>query len=229
MISVIIPTMWKANEINIMLPHLNDHPLIGEIILIDNEPSQKNETTCSLSKVNYVTFEKNIFPTPSWNYGYKNAKFDKLFIINDDVLFSIAIVDAIYDAINDQNGIITIDQKSVRQPLLSLNDKHEWISKITPEKIKLEPCGKLKHKAAIMIGIHRNSYELIPEELLIHFNDYFLFKICEMKKKQNLTILGAEAHTEMSKTVKDFSQIIKHERRIYPGIFKKYNIKNMSC
>jgi len=229
MISVIIPTMWKANEINIMLPHLNDHPLIGEIILIDNEPSQKNETTCALSKVNYVTFGKNIFPVPSWNYGYKNAKFDKLFIINDDVLFSIAIVDTIYDAINDQNGTITIDHKSVKQPLLSLNGKHEWISKITSEKIKLSPCDRLRHKSAVILGIHKNSYEFIPEELLIHFNDYFLFKICEMRNKQNMTIFGAEAHTEMSKTVKYYSEITKNEQRIYPGIFQKYKIKNMTC
>ena len=37
MISVIIPTMWKAEHLKRMLPMLDAHPLIGEIILIDND------------------------------------------------------------------------------------------------------------------------------------------------------------------------------------------------
>lgn len=226
MISVIIPTMWEADELNHMLPALNDHPLIGEIILIDNAPEKKNEATCSLSKVTYVTFGKNIFPVPSWNYGWKTAKYDKLFIINDDVMFSLSIVDAIYDHITEQNGTITIDSGSVRQPLLSLKENTKWIYDISANEIQLKDCDKLKHKAAIIIGIHKNSYEFIPEELLIHFNDYFLFKICILRKKPNFSICNALARTEMSKTVRKFPAIIKHEQRIYPGIFQKYKINS---
>lgn len=229
MISVIVPTMWKANDINVMMPFLNDHPLIGEIMIIDNDPIVKNEKTCSHSKVNYVTFGKNIFPVPSWNYGYKNAKYDKLFIINDDVSFSISIVDAIYDAINESNGTITADAKTVKQPMLSLNNDHAWILQKKPKDIKLDRCLKLKHRAAVMIGIHRNNYEFIPEELLIHFNDYFLFKICALRQKQNLSISGGQIHTNMSTTVKKFPEITKHEQRIYPGIFKKYKITDLTC
>lgn len=229
MISVIVPTMWLANDINIMLPYLNDHPLIGEIMIIDNDPTKKNEATCSLSKVTYVTFGKNIFPVPSWNYGYKNAKYDKLFIINDDVSFNISIIDAIYDHITPENGTITIDSKSVRRPILSLNSEHKWIENVSKDQITLEPCDRLLHKAAVMIGIHKDSYELIPEELLIHFNDYFLFKICILRKKQNLSIMGANAYTDMSTTVSKFPEITKQEQRIYPGIFKRYKIKDIIC
>ena len=229
MISVIIPTMWEADELNYMLPALNDHPLIGEIILIDNAPEKKNEATCSLSKVTYVTFGKNIYPVPSWNHGWKTAKYDKLLIINDDVMFSVAIIDAIYDHITEQNGTITINSRNVRQPLLSLNNNIEWIHEIKSDTIELQQCDRLKHRAAIIIGIHKNSYEFIPEELLIHFNDYFLFKICILRKKPNLSICNALARTEMSKTVRNFPAITKHEQRIYPGIFKKYKIDDIIC
>lgn len=226
MISVIIPTMWEADELNHMLPALNAHPLIGEIILIDNAPEKKNEATCSLSKVTYVTFGKNIYVSPSWNHGWKVAKYDKLLIINDDVMFSIAIVDAIYDHITEQNGTITIDSKTVKQPLLSLNNNVNWIYDVKVDQIKFEECSKLKHKSATIIGIHKNSYDSIPEELLIHFTDYFLFNICVTKNKKNLSILNAIARTEMSKTVRKFPAIIKHEQRIYPGIFQKYKISS---
>jgi hypothetical protein len=153
----------------------------------------------------------------------------RFFIINDDVSFSLSIIDAIYDHITPENGTITIDSKSVRRPILSLNGEHKWIENVSKDQITLEPCDKLRHKAAVMIGIHKDSYEFIPEELLIHFNDYFLFKICILRKKQNLSIMGANAHTDMSTTVSKFPEITKQEQRIYPGIFAKYKIKDIIC
>ena len=39
MYSVIIPTMWKCDRLTATLQELNDHPLVGEIILIDNTPN----------------------------------------------------------------------------------------------------------------------------------------------------------------------------------------------
>ena len=42
MISVIVPTMWKAPHLMKMLPLLENHSLIGEVIIIDNDTSKTN-------------------------------------------------------------------------------------------------------------------------------------------------------------------------------------------
>jgi hypothetical protein len=225
MITVIVPTMWKGKEINVMLPQLNDHPLVGEIIIIDNAPLEKVEETCSLSKVSYKTFGKNIYPVPSWNYGAANAKHDKLLIINDDVVFSIALVDAIYDMITEQNGTITLDSVNVMPKLPDMS----LLTVRKPAHIKFVECKRLLNKAAVVIGIHKNSYEHIPEELLIHFNDYFLFKKCEVNNKPNWTATGLEARTDMSTTVKEFPEITGREIMTYPGIFDRHGIKDKIC
>ena len=220
MITVIIPTMWKAKEIGVMLPLLDAHPLVGEIILIDNAPENKDGVVCSLPKVKYVTFGKNIFPVPSWNYGWENAKYEKLLIINDDVLFSISLVDAIYDQIIETNGTITLSPDCV----LPKTPDMRLLTNRLPHHIKFIPCVRLKHKAAVVLGIHKNSYIKIPEELLIHYNDTFLFKICEKNGKHNISAKDLEARTNMSTTVKNFRTITDKESRDYPKIFEKYGI-----
>lgn len=222
MITVIVPTMWKGTEINKMLPQLSEHPCVGEIIVIDNDPAVKNEQICSLPKVNYVTFGKNIFPVPSWNYGWENAKYDNLLIINDDVMFDIAIVEAMDNKISPDIGTITMNVEFVKSPLdnnTNLNNEANW------QNITFSPCIKLKHRAAVIIGIHKSVYEKIPEELLIHFNDYFLFKLCETRKKPNFSLSGALARTVMSTTVRHFKDITRHEQKIYLGVFERHGIK----
>ncbi len=217
MITVIVPTMWKAQEINNMLPLLNDHPLIGEIIIIDNDPGLKNEATCSLSKVNYITFNENIFPVASWNQGAKSAKYDKLLIINDDVIFSPTLIDAIYDSINEDTGTIMANGEQVDAAHNASLHKN-----VKVEDIHLSDVNKLRYRAAVILAIHKNNYRMIPEELKIYYNDCFLFDICERRGKINKIINGAEIRTEMSKTVKFFHDITKLEHRIWPQIYENY-------
>lgn len=221
MISVIIPTMWKPTHLKYQLPMLNDHPLIGEIILIDNDPTLKDEATCTLSKVNYVTFGHNIYPAPSWNHGWEIAKHDKLLIINDDVSFDPILVDAIYDYITEENGTITAKPESVTCP----SDKCIVLqTRSTIDKVKVEPVVDLRYKAAIILGIHKKSYVKIPDEIRIYYNDHWLFKCCQKNTKSNFSISGCEIRTNMSSTVSHFRQITSEENSKFVEIFNKYGV-----
>lgn len=221
MITVIIPTMWKGREIVNMLPVVNDHPLIGEIILIDNAPEDKNEAVCSLSKVKYVTFGHNIFPIPSWNYGAANAQYDKLLIINDDVLFDPALIDAMDDAITEDVGTITME------PHIVFSSAHDQSvpNFAKKEDIKFMDTTALQHGSAIVLGIHKNNYIKIPEELLIYFNDEFLFRISIVRGKVNKFVhTGCICKTVMSSTVRLFPEITNREWGIFQEIFAQYGI-----
>ena len=136
-----------------------------------------------------------------------------------------AAANTLTDQIREDIGTITLDPNNVYPS----NESMTLLTERKPEHIKFTECRRLIVKAAIVIGIHRKSYVHIPEELLIHFNDYFLFKICEVNKKQNLTASGLEARTEMSTTVREFPQITGKENMIYPGIFERYGIKDKTC
>jgi hypothetical protein len=223
MISVIVPTMWRATEIEIMLPLLEAHPLVGEIVLIDNDSSKRKDLLCSLPKVKYHCFGENKFVNPSWNLGVSIAAHDKLLIINDDIVFDVRLIDAIYDSIIESNGTITLDENTVTQrtyPITEIN---------TTSPIRMEERVKLETGSATAIGIHKASYTPIPEELLIHFGDHFLFKMCRLNGKKNLKVVGVYAKTDMSTTVQNFDKVTGAEIMIYPSVFRRYGIKDVTC
>lgn len=87
MFSVIIPTMWYSDRIIRNLSNLNDCEWVGEIILIDNNPSLKPKEI-PFSKVKYLTKGDNIFVNPSWNWGVEESKYQNICISNDDVVFN---------------------------------------------------------------------------------------------------------------------------------------------
>ena len=84
--SVIVPTMWASPRINYMLSCMIDEPFVGEIIIIDNNPSGKNLKVSS-PKITILSQEHNIYVNPSWNLGVSIAKYENICIANDDILF----------------------------------------------------------------------------------------------------------------------------------------------
>ena len=101
--SVIIPTMWYSDRINRNLSNLEDCDMVGEIILIDNNPPLK-PTEIPYTKVRYITKDTNIFVNPAWNLGVGLSKYDNICISNDDVVFNNNIFQYIIEHID--KGVI---------------------------------------------------------------------------------------------------------------------------
>jgi hypothetical protein len=85
MYSVIIPTLWKCDRLEETLIELNNNPIIGEIILIDN--SGVKHDLSNLEKLNYILEEENTFVNPAWNLGVELAKNNLVCLCNDDIIF----------------------------------------------------------------------------------------------------------------------------------------------
>jgi hypothetical protein len=78
MYSVIALTMWKCERFKETLAELDKHPLVGEIILIDN--SEMDVDLIKLKKLNHIKEEKNTYINPAWNKGVSLAKYNKLLV-----------------------------------------------------------------------------------------------------------------------------------------------------
>ena len=78
MYSVVALTMWKCNRFQQTLRELSKHPLVGEIILIDNT---SNDLKIELPKLVHILEGKNTYVNPAWNKGAELATYDKLFIL----------------------------------------------------------------------------------------------------------------------------------------------------
>ena len=96
-----------------MLPIFNDHPLIGEIIIIDNAPHKTDQEIFKLEKVRYFAQTKNLYVNPSWNLGVELSNFDILCLYSDDVLFDINCLEEVYDKLTPENGVIGFHESSI--------------------------------------------------------------------------------------------------------------------
>jgi hypothetical protein len=158
MFSVIIPTMWKSDYIYTTLKRLDEHPEVGEIILIDNSSERKE---LNVSKINYVYEGINTYVNPAWNKGVRISKFDNLCIANDDLTFNPKLLDFIKPHIH----------KGVIGQHVSNYDK--WVTDFNPH---IEQMEGRDWGWGCLFFIHKTNWVDIPNDLLIACGDDYLVK-----------------------------------------------------
>lgn len=238
MISVIIPTMWKPPHLEKMLPLLDRHPLIGEIIIIDNDRTKTNhELLKKNSKLKYFTFDGgNIFVNPAWNCGANVSKYDKLFILNDDCLVNLVSLNQIYDMIIPENGLLGFSEHSYCNYELDSFDllcnagygSNLIIKQIDPGDYK-KTTGMPHFYYGSAMFIHKKNYYKIPENLKIYYGDLMLYLMNLKNGIMNYMINNGLVMSKPSYTVSEFStEILRKESAIVKEEFKVLGIDSVS-
>ncbi|CAB4124313.1 Glyco_tranf_GTA_type domain containing protein [uncultured Caudovirales phage] len=211
MISIIIPTMWKAKELERMLPLVLEHNLIGEVIIIDNDTKSRSFELPKNKKLKILVQKKNIFCNPAWNLGADEAKYDKLCLMSDDIIFDINVFSLVYGMVTGDLGVIGpngdgIKPFAVNSPLM-----------------KLSPIKEMNNWRGFgtLMFINKSNYLKIPEKLLIWWGDLWLYDYMAIQKKQNFTIDKFCVNTEMGTTAYTMNDIIAKENSICMPLFDK--------
>lgn len=250
MISVIIPTMWKPPHLMYILPMLQEHPLIGEVLIIDNDTSKTNPDIHKYSKVVHFPQKENIYVNPAWNLGVKLSKYDKLCFLNDDVIFNTDCLEFLYDKINPENGLMGFSEMSycsfapdVFNTLKEAKLGAEVYLEPTNVYASPETSGMPHVYYGCCMFLHKSRYFVIPDDFKIYYGDLFVYllnvfninhgediapgvKIIKntFKAVQNYTIEEGLVLTKMSSTVKGFNAQIEHEKKIFYDVFARYGI-----
>lgn len=236
MISVIVPTMWKPKHMLRMLPMLDRHPLVGEIILIDNKKENaNNDLLKSLTKLNYLQQEQNIFVNPAWNLGAQVASYDKLFILNDDCLVNIVEFDKIYDFITPQIGLLGFSKLSYCTYTIDAFDTlcnsgfgiGLEIESIDP-RMHPNNSGMPHIYYGSAMFVHKQNYIAIPEEFKIYYGDLFLYVSYLKQGLQNYEIENGLVVTDNSTTVSTIAQsLIDKENAVLKSKFEELGLKDI--
>jgi hypothetical protein len=207
--------MWKFDGFIPFLYDLVQHPLVGEIIIVDN-----NETERPLDnifkfepKIRIESFGRNIFVNPVWNYGVKNALYDKICVMNDDMVFDTRVFNRVYPFIKEENGTIGINIMPCPQ------QKKDGQIRIVPYTTDM-PCFGF----GLLFFTHRNSYEMIPEGLELFFGDNFIFDNSIWRNKPMYVIMDLFYYTPFAATCSTLGSIVGEkfdkEKWIYKEIIK---------
>lgn len=181
-----MPTMWKPKHYKIMLPILNDHPLIGEIIIIDNDPSKADNEVIKLEKVVHLPQKENIYVNPAWNLGAEKAKYDKICLLSDDVIFVTSPIEKLYDYLTPENGIVGFSATSTMEH--STYDPYDFPLMDYGFENIISSIDKIHFTYGVCMFMHKESYIKIPEMYKIFFGDKYLFEMNIRNNKTNYEI-----------------------------------------
>lgn len=229
MISVIIPTMWRAPHIKRLLELFQVQKSVGEIILIDNEPSKKSFDVSQYSKVRYYPQETNQFVNGSWNLGVELSTFDKLCISNDDCLVNLNFLDQFVEEITPEKGLMGFSEKSFlhdRSDNLEIYD--QYTKKGFGNSILLAPRKEsMPHMCfGVCMFVHKQNYREIPNDFLVDFGDVFNYVLNIYKYNiPNYEIHKGFVLTKMSSTGIEFNEQKEKERKVFYDVFKRYGLE----
>ncbi len=208
MISIVIPTLQKSiSTLELLLKTLNNDEAVGEIIVIDNSLKGLD---IKLDKLRVITPKENLYVNPSWNLGVKEAKFEKVGLLNDDIAIPEDFCTQVEKFISENIGIVGIGEKTVLR-------KEEINFLPTSKTLNIIPADERNFNFGTAMFFHKNSYFMIPEDIKIFYGDDWIFVKNTKSKKENFIITNCELfHLEsLSSGDKTFNPILLSDKKFY--------------
>lgn len=173
MFSIVIPTLQKNTKIlKMLLDELNKDTAVGEIIIIDNSLQGFEYNS---DKIRVIIPKKNLFVNPSWNLGAKEAKFEFVGILNDDILIPENLCSEIHKFLQDEEaGVVGVDETSITET--TYNDDTTYPENnqeiiYTPQENELY----IGYWGIAIFGRKKNFFK-IPKNIKIWCGDNYLLK-----------------------------------------------------
>lgn len=193
--SVIVPTMWRCNDL--FERALNDyinHELVGEIIIIDNAQANRPQwASLSDAKVRLLPQEDNIGVNPAWNLGVAKSLYPLLAIINDDIVIDPRVFDKVEPRLTPDVGVFGIiwGDTELGQPETTDGniDFLEW-----------RPGSNI-HCFGQCMFLNKINWVPIIEGLILSYGDDFIFHNQVISGRQNYLIYNTNFETRVSATV----------------------------
>lgn len=214
MISVVIPTMWKFAPFLNFLEDVIAHPLVGEVIIIDNNRIERpDHPVLRNPNVVVLDFGRNIFVNPAWNIGVLGAAYDKVVVANDDIIYDTRVFNRIYDYITPHNGVIgfgTVPPTEIGGSLGMI------------DVVPYAP-GVSTYAFGSFFAVHKQTYDPIPVQLEAYFGDNWVFDTNLWKGKTNYVIQNLFYYNEIGATGRHLPFLIDmfhKEKKIYKQIIQ---------
>ena len=219
MFTVIIPTMWKYPPFFDFLQDIVDVPLVGQVIIIDNDIDARPIAVHKVlenSKVDVICFDKNVYVNPAWNAGVKIAKYDRICLYGDDLIFDLRLFRKILPYITPENGVFGFcpGDESMGQPL------------VTDGSIQFTPAKNPYHYRdnfgyGMLMFLHKSNWVDVPEEIQLYWGDNFVFDTQYYMLNKNFFITNVFHHTPFAATTSKLgncNEILAEENEAYNRI-----------
>lgn len=197
-INVVIPTMWKESNFLRYLENYSKNNCINKIILIDNNHRERPISELfKNSKIEIISYGRNIYVNPAWNEGYYRSDTDVICFLNDDIFVESGVFDFMSKLDFTDIDIIGVHLKGSvdNYHIVGHPDKEEMLIKLNLNKS--QPIGGQAYAFGVCMFIKRSSYKIIPSLYQIWYGDDYL-----VQRNNNIYALKtSKIHGEISKTI----------------------------
>lgn len=214
--SVIIPTIWRTQNIFDLLPVLESIPQVAEILLIDNAPGPgtgERAQRLDFSKLIKLDQSENVYVNAAWNLGAQHAKCSKLCLLNDDIFFQPAAFSSLLQSYRNEYGLAGLAKSCFGQVA----------NNCAPE---FRPTGRRNCGFGCLMLLSRDQYVEIPSQFRIFCGDQFLFRSSRSRHK----IINFHVHTRprMSATsaAREFKHVKQEDKRRWKAFVREGRNRN---
>lgn len=209
MISIVIPTLWGAEEIyeTIKSFKLNKTPNT-ELIIIDNANSDFKDDDIVVIKPS-----TNSGVNPAWNAGVALSSYDNILLLNDDITINFKLF---FEFLN-KIGINSLDYG------ILACDREKFTTKDINSDNDVLTLGENEHGRFFGFGcfmlVNRKYYLAIPPSLKIFYGDDFLYLVYhDMQQLPVKIIKGLKTKGRVETTSKSFSHLLQDEVTPWQGV-----------
>ena len=160
MITFIIPTIYKAPQLIQLLRNLDVHPLVSEILLVEDCPTPELLNNIYFNKLNVIPFQERKYCNGGWNLGTSLVKTHYYALCSDDILFPTSIIDDVlhFYKFRPKSGFIGMDRSQYETEYKPLYYGFMQKENFLPSSGGYNGWGALQFN-------HKDNPLIIPEDL----------------------------------------------------------------
>jgi len=210
MFTVAIPTMWKFEPFVRFLHDMVNHHLIGEIIIIDNASHDRPKSDIfNHEKIKIVDFNRNIFVNLAWNIGILTAKYDKVCVANDDIIYDLRVFDRLNPYLTEKIGCAGLSVDHC--------ERYRTDGEI---RIKVWEPNDNAFGFGMLFFVHKKSFEAIPDKLDIYFGDNWVFDNSIWRDLPILLVQDLFYYSPYGQTGRHLNhyEFFKRDREVYRNV-----------
>lgn len=188
--SVVIPTMWYSDRLYKMLNVYQNECRISEIIIIDNNPKNK-QRKISGRKIKIYSRGENIYVNPAWNWGVSLAENENVILANDDITIgAVDLMKSLSYLHTSSFELVGVDYNNTRKSGI----------------LKIQESKRKEYGFGCFMYVKKSRYIQLPYDLKIWRGDFLLHKHLKTG-----VISGIYIDTDMSTTVNKFNDVAKQD------------------
>lgn len=197
--------MWRSVSLIQFIKQIINIDSIGEIIIINNDKEKTpDDQILNHHKINLQNSDRNLYVTPSWNFGASIAKFNHLCFLSDDLIVNENVFDRVDKfLVNEEVGMVCLLTRYLDDP--------NYEKFYTDNSINIVYCHEPdsnKRPSAVGMGtlffLRKELWQNIPHIKIFHGEVLQWNRIDKFKK--NYIITNCYADTPWHVTWKSISQ-----------------------